>query len=288
VEDLDVLEGSPTVRRRRLGLVLRDLREARRITGEHAAREVERSASWLSRIETGRIGLRLRELHDLLDLYRVEDQQVRDELEVLAREGRQRGWWSKYGESLPQPYSIYVGFEAEASALWIYETMVVHGLLQTEDYARAMFQLGTESLDSQVVEDRVKVRMDRQAVLYRPDPLRLSVVLEEAVLHRSFGGRDVLRGQLECLVRVTERKNVEICVVPFGRGIPTAGAGPFTVVQFADSDPKIVYVEGLTGGTYEEGEHAELYVALFDHLRSVALSTTESTDMIKRVLERLR
>jgi len=135
---------SPTVRRRRLGLILRGLREKARLTGEEVGTAIERSGSWVSRVETGRVGLRGRDLNDLLELYKVEDRALSDELLALAREGKQRGWWSKYADTLFGPYATYIGFESEAAELLVYETLIVHGrqdpipLASSEAAAKAM------------------------------------------------------------------------------------------------------------------------------------------------------
>src|SRR5262249_3714711 len=132
-ETAGVADGSPTVRRRRLGLILRGMREKAGLTGEDAGAALERSGSWISRGETGRVGLRSRDLHDLLKVYRNDDPALAEELLALAREGKQRGWWSKYADTLSGPYATYIGFESEAAELLAYETLIVHGLLQTEE-----------------------------------------------------------------------------------------------------------------------------------------------------------
>ena len=166
-----VVDGSPTVRRRRLGLILRGLRERAGLTGEEVGTAIERSGSWVSRVETGRVGLRSRDLNDLLELYGVRDQALRDELLALAREGKQRGWWSKYADTLAGPYATYIGFESEAAELLVYETLVVHGLLQTEEYARAIFGAAMLPRNTgDMVERKVKVRMERQELLTRAQP----------------------------------------------------------------------------------------------------------------------
>jgi transcriptional regulator with XRE-family HTH domain len=157
-----VADGSPTVRRRRLGLILRGLREKASLTGEEVGTAVERSGSWVSRVETGRVGVRGRDLTDLLELYGVEDRALADELLTLAREGKQRGWWSKFADTLAGPYATYIGFESEAAELLVYEISLVHGLLQTEEYARAIFGAAMPPNTGDVTERKVKVRMARQ------------------------------------------------------------------------------------------------------------------------------
>src|SRR5262245_49961236 len=223
---------SPTVRRRRFGLILRGLREKARLTGEEVGAAIERSGSWVSRVETGRVGLRGRDLNDLLELYQVEDQALSDELLALAREGKQRGWWSKYADTLSGPYATYIGFESEASELLVYETLVVHGLLQTEEYARAVYASVVPAVSGAAVERKVAVRLERQSLLEGERPLKLWAILDESVLHRRIGGPSVLRGQLKHLLEAGQRPNVTIQVVPFAGGANPGMIGSFTIVRF--------------------------------------------------------
>ncbi|HEX5495983.1 MAG TPA: Scr1 family TA system antitoxin-like transcriptional regulator, partial [Mycobacteriales bacterium] len=153
---------SPTVQRRRLGYLLRQFRTGLELTNRKVGAELERSESWVSRIETGESGIRLGELRALMDVYQITDQAVRTEMEALARGGRQRGWWSQYRSSLSNNYAAYIGFEASATRLLVYETLVVHGLLQTEQYARAVFRARVPAVRSDTVDHLVQVRMTRQ------------------------------------------------------------------------------------------------------------------------------
>ncbi|GAA5191612.1 helix-turn-helix transcriptional regulator [Rugosimonospora acidiphila] len=289
--------GSPTVRRRRLGLILRGLRERQGLTGEQVGAAVERSGSWVSRVETGRVGLRSRDLTDLLNLFGVDDGMVRAELAALAREGKQRGWWSKYADSLSGPYATYIGFEAEAARLQVYETLTVHGLLQTEQYARALFRAALPKLDAEAVDRRVSVRLARQRSLLTPDPgaaapaagpLELWAIFDESVLHRHIGGQDVLRGQLEHLYGVSELPNVTVQILPFTAGAHPGMLGSFTVIKFAaESDPDVVYVEGITGDIFAESEDARWYNVVFEHLLANALSPPASRERIARAIKEL-
>lgn len=270
-------DGSPTVRRRRLGLILRGLREKAGMTGEEVGTAIERSGSWVSRVETGRVGLRGRDLRDLLTLYRVEDEKLGEELLGLAKEGKQRGWWSKYADTLSGPYATYIGFEAEAAELRVYETLVVHGLLQTEGYARAMFAATIPANKEDVIERKVRIRLARQGLLDGPRPLHLRAVFGEGVLMRQIGGPAVLRDQLKKLAEASRRPNITLQVIPFTRGVHPGMIGSFTVVRFpSPDDPDIVYIEGMTGDVFAEAEDAHIYNEVFDHLSSAALSPAES------------
>lgn len=281
-------DGSPTVRRRRLGLILRGLRERSGMTGEEVGAAIERSGSWVSRVETGRVGLRGRDLRDLLALYRVEDTAVSEELLSLAREGKQRGWWSKYADTLSGPYATYIGFESEAAELLVYEALVVHGLLQTEDYARALFGGAVPPNGAETTERKVKIRLARQALLERNDPLKVTAVFGEGVLLRQIGGPAVLCNQLKHLLKASRLPNITLQIVPFTHGAHPGMIGSFTIVRFPSADdPDIVYIEGMTGDCFAESEDARTYNAVFEHLRAAALSPAESQQKIEQAWEAL-
>jgi transcriptional regulator with XRE-family HTH domain len=283
-----MVDGSPTVRRRRLGLILRGLRERARMTGEEVGAAIERSGSWVSRVETGRVGLRGRDLRDLLELYRVDDPKLTEELLILAREGKQRGWWSKYADTISAPYAAYIGFEAEASALLTYDTLIVNGLLQTEDYARAVFKAVVPPADGDSLERLIKVRMARQELVYREDPLVLWAILDESVLRRRIGGPVVLRNQIKRLIEALDTPHVTIQIVPHAGGANPGMVGSFTIIRFPlGPDPDVVYVEGGTGDIFLEGVDAYWYNGVFDHLRAAALSPADSRDMLERTWEEL-
>jgi transcriptional regulator with XRE-family HTH domain len=278
-----MVDGSPTVRRRRLGLILRGLRERTGMTGEEVGASIERSGSWVSRVETGRVGLRGRDLKDLLDVYGVPEEELRDELLSLAREGKQRGWWSKYADTLMGGYATYIGFESEASELLVYETLVIHGLLQTEEYARALFSAGIQPMSTDGIERKLKIRMERQSIL--DSGLKLWAIFDESVLYRRIGGPNVLQGQLKHLEDATLRSNVTVQIVPLAAGVFPSISGTFSVVRFHSSDdPDIVYVEGgpAAGDIFAEADDARWYNDVFDHLRAAALSPTESRDLIRQ------
>jgi transcriptional regulator with XRE-family HTH domain len=285
---LGVTDGSPTVRRRRLGLILRGLREKAGKTGEEVGAAIERSASWISRVETGRVGMRGRDLKDLMHIYRVDDPTVVDELLGLAREGKQRGWWSRYADTLSGPYATYIGFESEASDLRTYHSLIVPGLLQTEEYARAIFRsVPVPKNSGDAVERRTKIRLSRQDLLTKPEPLKLWAVMDEAVLRRRIGGELVLRDQLKRLLDISDLPNITVQVIPFVGGAHVGMIGSFSIVKFPmGSDPDVVYVEGINGGdVFAEGSDVGWYEDIFDHLRAVALSPADSCAMIREAAE---
>lgn len=269
------------MRRRVLGARLRELRERRGHTGEEAAASVDRSASWLSRVETGRTGIRSRELSDLLDFYRLDDPAARAELEGLAQNSHAPAWWDKYRPSLIESYAVYIGLEAAASRLRIFDSVVVPGILQVEAYARVVLRDGPRSLSSRVVEDRLRARMERRSVLTSSRLRDLSVVVEEAVVRRPFGGGRIFVDQLDHLLAVGAYPNVGLQLLPFTRTLPGLIPSQFTILDFPDDTPPVVYVEGPVGGSYEGS--AEQYIELFDRLQARSLSRADTAIHIQQV-----
>lgn len=277
--------GSPTVRRRQLGMRLRQYRTDRRLTGATVASELQRNPQWVSRIEAGQSGIRLAELRALLDLYQVTDPAVRTELEDLARHGRERGWWSKYASVLSSDYAAYIGFEAEASRLLVYESLLIHGLLQTEDYARVVIKASSPTATEETIERRVQVRMRRQELLTRdPSPLEMWAVFDEAVLHRVVAGNIAAHvAQLDRLLEVAKTPTIRLQVVPFKDASNPGATAGFTVLEYQGGADRIAYIEGLTSDVYEEGDAAERLTLGHENLRAAALSEASSIALIERV-----
>jgi transcriptional regulator with XRE-family HTH domain len=266
---------SPTVRRRRLGAELRRLRESVGLTIEQVAQQLECSDSKISRIETGQVGATPRDVRDMLDIYGAMDQQ-RDGLVQLAREARQRGWWDRaYGDL---PITALVDLENAAAFVRTYLGLLMPGLLQTEEYARTVLKAAYPDMADSEVDRRVELRLMRQSRLTRDDPLTLRVILDEGVLHRLVGGRQVMRQQLERLVEASELPNVSLQVLPFNAGAHPAMDGDFTIVGFPEpTDPDVVYLEHSLSDLYLEDVTAiRRYSLLFDALSSMALSPKES------------
>lgn len=264
----------PTVRRRRLGTELRRLREAHALKLEEAAERLGLAPSTLSRIETGKAPTRSAYLTTMLEMYGVTDPGQRQVLADMARDGHRKGWWAVYEDVLPTGFGIYVGLEAEAAALRAFEDQVVHGLLQTEDYARSITTAVRHQLAPREVDRLVALRRQRQQVLTRDQPLGLWLILNEAVIRRPVGGADVMRGQLEHLLIATQWPNVTLQILPLSSGAHPALSGPFCIVQFPErSDPDVVYTEGVAGHAYLEKEaDVRACAEAFDLLRAAALS----------------
>ncbi|WP_280526177.1 helix-turn-helix domain-containing protein [Micromonospora sagamiensis] len=271
---------SPTFVRFQLGAQLKRAREDAGVTTEQAATLIEVSPSTLRRIEQGRVGLKGPALNALLDRYGVTDGELRETLRSMARTGKQRGWWAKYAD-LPNAYRQYIGLESAASEIQNFETLVVPGLLQTAEYARAIISADASQPTPQATDERVTVRLERQKLLTE-EKLRLVAVIDEAVLHRQIGGPDVMRDQLAALLDAQKRWNVSIQVIPFKEGAYASMVSSFHILSFSEG-PGVVYSEGLTGDLYAEGEDVDRCTRVFSSLRAAALSPTASTAMIKRI-----
>jgi transcriptional regulator with XRE-family HTH domain len=280
-------EQSPTVRRRRLALELRRLREAARLTCEEVAEHLECSASKISRVETGRVSVSPRDVRDMLKLYGVPEQQ-RDSLVQLSRDSRQKGWWHAYGDINPQ-FATYVGLESAASEIRVYEVNLIPGLLQTEEYARTMIRAGTMNGNLADVDRMVALRMARQPALTRNDPPMLWTVVDEAALRRRVGGTELMRSQLEHVLELSSLKNVAMQVIPFGAGAHPAMGRPFVILVFPERiDPDVVYLEDLTSAFYlEDVDEVDRYNVFFNHLRATALSFDDSAALVTSVLKDL-
>jgi transcriptional regulator with XRE-family HTH domain len=275
---------SPTVRRRRLALELRRLREASGMTIEQVAKSLECSDSKISRIETARVRATPRDVRDLLALYGVTGTR-QEGLIQLAREARHSGWWHQaYGDL---PVRALVGLEDAAASISYYVQQLIPGLLQTEDYARAVLRAIRLDLGPDEVERRVGLRMARQSLLTRDEPPELWAVIDEAVLRRVVGGQEVMRQQLKRLAEAAARPNVTLQVLPFAAGEHAGMDGPFTILGFPDpADPDVVYLEHTTSDLYlEDPEATARYVRLFDHLRAESLGPDDSAAFFARVAE---
>ena len=281
---------SPTVRRRRLALELRRLRETARFTCEEVAERLECSASKISRVETGRVAASPRDVRDMLEIYGIPADQ-RESWVQLARDSRQKGWWHAYSDTIQPQFATYLGLESAASEIRIYEVSLIPGLLQTEDYARAVISAGMMNGEHEDIERRVALRMARQQpALTRADSPKLRVVLDEAALRRTVGGPGLMRMQLEYLLGLASLANVAVQVIPFGGGAHPAMGRPFVVLVFPErADPDVVYLEDLTSALYlEDADEVDRYNMFFNHLRATALSFYDSTALMTSMLEEMQ
>jgi transcriptional regulator with XRE-family HTH domain len=277
---------SPTVRRRELGALLRALRNQKGLTVEHAAERLMFSMSKLSRMETGHGAATPRDIRDLCDLYDVTDEAERDHLMALAREGKQTGWWQSYDLDY---FATYVGLEAAATGIKYYQSAIVPGLMQTPDYARAMHEAGVPEFTPERIDELIEVRLTRQRLLVQDPPVRLKVVLDEAVLHRLVGGPAVMSAQLDRLIVLSNQPNVTMQVIPYSAGAHPAMDSTFNILEFAGPVPSVVYVEGLVGWIYvERPQDMRRYQQVFDHLCTIALSPKETIKLMTGVARNIR
>jgi transcriptional regulator with XRE-family HTH domain len=278
-----------TVVRMMLGAQLRRLREAAGITPEQAGYEIRSSRSKISRMEHGRVGFKLRDVGDLLTLYGLTDEQLRSGLLSLARQANSQGWWTQFGDILPDWFETYLGLEAAASLIRTFELQFVHGLFQTEDYARAVTMLGHRTAPAAEVDRRVGLRMARQQVLSAAEPPRVWSVMDEAALRRPVGGRDVMRAQLARLIEVAGMPQVTVQVVPFQRGGHAAAGGSFSVLRFSEPDlPDVVYIEQLTSALYlERRADVDHYMEIMNRLSAEALTPAETVDLFRGIIREM-
>jgi hypothetical protein len=242
--------GGPTVRRMLVGSQLRRLRVQSGISREEAGARIRASEWKIHRLENGQVGFKERDVVDLLSLYGVTDRAEIDAVLELARETKDTGWWHHYGDVLPQWFRAYVDLEQAATLIRAYEGQFVPGLLQTDDYMRAVMG-GALDETPEAIERRVELRVARQALLTRAGPPRLWAVVDEGALRRPVGGPRVMRAQIERLIEASRLPSVVLQILPFGAGAHPAMGGAFSILRFADDDlPDVVYLEHLTGAMY--------------------------------------
>lgn len=277
---------SPTVSRVMLGSQLQRLREAAGVSPEQAGYEIRGSRSKISRMENGRVRFKERDVADLLSLYGITDEHTRDGVLSLVKQANSAGWWSKYGDVTEDWFEAYLGLEAAATIIRSFELQFVHGLFQTEAYARAVTRLGHTAAPDAEIERRVSLRLKRQDLLARPQPPQVWAVIDEGVLRRVLGGRDVMRAQLQRLIEVAELRHVSIQVVPFGHGGHAAAGGAFTVLRFGEADmPDVVYIEQLTSAIYlDKREDVDHYMEVMNSLSTEAMTPAQTTGFLTDII----
>jgi hypothetical protein len=277
--------GSATVRRMIVGAHLRRLREEKAITRADAGYTIRASESKMSRLELGRVAFKERDISDLLVYYGVNDPEQRDQVLRLVREANRPSWWREFDDVMPQYFQNYIGLEEAATTLRTYEIHFVPGLLQTPDYARAVLSSTVPPLTGRDLDRAVTLRLTRQQVLEREDPLTVWAVVDEAALRRRIGTAATHRAQLEHLVELAERPGVALQVLPTETGLHVGG-GPFSLLRFDDPElPDVVYVESLVGASYvDKTEHVERYVEVMNRLSVESLTPDESLASIRKLL----
>jgi hypothetical protein len=277
----------PTVPRMLVGIELHRYREAAGITPDQAAYEIRASRSKISRMENGLVRFKERDVTDLLTLYGITDEQIRSRLVTLARQASTPGWWSKYGDIMADWFESYLGLETAASVIRTFELQFVHGLFQTEDYARAVTLLGHTAAPADEIDRRVSLRLKRQDLLTSTNPPQVWSVLDEGALRRPVGGRQVMRAQLKHLAEVARMRRVSIQIVPFHRGGHAAAGGSFTVLRFSEPEvPDVVYLEQLTSALYlDKLEDVDHYLEVMNHLSTEALTPAQTVKFITELIQ---
>jgi transcriptional regulator with XRE-family HTH domain len=276
----------PTVRRMLVGAQLRRLRTEAGLSREEAGEAIRASEWKIHRLENGQVGFKDRDIGDLLRLYGVTDPDDIAGFLQFAREANAPGWWQQYGDLLPQWFKAYVDLESAATLIRTYEGQLVPGLLQTEDYMRAVIGAHLDEPPEEA-ERRVALRMARQTLLTRPDRPRLWAVIDEAALRRPVGSPEAMRGQLERLIAATKLVNVVLQILPFRAGAHPGMVGAFSILRFADGElPDVVYVEHLTSAQYlDRRDDVNRYLHVMDRISMRAAPPDKTMDILHKILQ---
>jgi transcriptional regulator with XRE-family HTH domain len=278
---------SPLVQRRRLRAELKRARLEAGFTQESVAEEMDWSLSKIIRIETGAVGVSRNDLIALLRLYKVNDPERIEHLTVLGKIARQQSWYSTYRELVPPIYFQYIEYETSASVIRAYESLIIPGLLQTEQYAARVMSLYRIHLEPDLVRARAEIRMKRQKFLMeREDPPELFFVLDEAVISRLIGDEETRRGQLDRLISTARQPRVTIEIIPASVGLHSGMGENFTLLEFSDpNDDEVLYFESAREAIFSEGDAEEIsiYRELFQHVRNMSLGPGATLEYLLRV-----
>jgi transcriptional regulator with XRE-family HTH domain len=279
--------GGPTVRRMMVGAQLRRLRTSNGLSRDQAAEAIRASEWKIHRLENGQVSFKERDMVDLLRLYGVTDPGEVAAFVILAREANQPGWWHHYGDVLPQWFRAYVDLESAAALIRTYEAQFVPGLLQTEEYMRAVIQGALLDDTTDEIEQRVQLRLTRQKLMEREDAPRLWAVVDEAALRRPVGGREVMRAQLERLIEAAELPHVTLQVLPFAAGAHPAMIGAFSVLRFGDQElPDVVYLEHLTSAIYlNKDDDVDQYLHVMETICVRGAAPDRTVEILGRILK---
>jgi len=279
--------GGPTVRRMLVGAQLRRLRTELGLSREEAGETIRASEWKIHRLENGQVGFKERDIIDLLRLYEVTDPDDVAAFLLLIREANTPGWWQHYGDVLPRWFRTYVDLESAATLIRTYEGQFIPGLLQTDDYMRAVIGGAQLEESSEEMGRRVRLRMARQTLLTREHPPRLWAVVDEAALRRPVGGPEVMRGQLERLIDASKLPNITLQVLPFAVGAHSGMPGAFSILRFADPElPDVVYLEHLTNAVYlDKRDEVERYLDVMESLCDDSEHPGRTVELLERILD---
>ncbi|RZT83501.1 helix-turn-helix protein [Pseudonocardia sediminis] len=284
----------PVVIRRRLGFVLKQLRGQRGLLLDSVARQLEISPSKLSRLETGQVEPKIRDVRDLLDIYDA-GAEVREQIMDWATDAKQPGWWQPFSIEIPADLDMYISLEAEAHSLQIY-SIPISGLLQTEEYARAIIRGVVPHTTKDDLDTLVNVRLGRQRVI-DPDrddapPLQLHAILDESALHRFPEDDDggVAADQLQTLLERSERPHVTLQVLPFSAGYTSGSSSTFAIFEPRQTtDWTVVNVESTGADAYyDTPNEISRYRAIWKDVLAKALDPDRSRDLIRDLIAQRR
>ncbi|MFF8904936.1 helix-turn-helix domain-containing protein [Streptomyces olivaceoviridis] len=281
---------APTVGQVVLGKRLQELREAAGLSREEAARVLRVASATVRRMEMAEVALKIPYVQVLVTTYGVPEEEA-DAFVRLAEEANQPGWWQRFHDVLPDWFSLYVSLEGAARVIRSYEPHFVPGLLQTEEYARAVMEAGTIGQTSpETVERHVSLRMERQRLLEREDPPHLWVIMDETVLRRPVSRRpEVLRDQLDRLLEYAVRDRVTLQIAEFAAGPHPGTYAPFTLFRFAEPElPDMVFTEYLTGALYlDSRQEVAAHLEVLDHMTARAASAQRTLKLLREHRESL-
>ncbi|MEU9481091.1 helix-turn-helix transcriptional regulator [Streptomyces sp. NPDC048191] len=276
-----------TTRRRQLGAMMRKLRARRGLTLEEAGQLVGVSKATVSRYETQAGPVKWIIVEALCRQYGATEAERRAVVGI-AKDAKQQGWWSTFADSIPESMNLLLTLEDEAIGESHFSCVYVPGLLQTRDYSTALQKANEVPLGVEEIERLVDIRMKRQEILSRPEPLRLWAILDESVIRRVVGSPQITRGQLDRLLEANESRHITLQVLPFSKGAHAAALGSFVIIGGQEPTLDVVYVDFHTGSLFlEKDEELERYRLAFEYLRAQALDMEASSSLIHRARKEL-
>lgn len=279
---------SPTVYRRQLGLKLRTFREAANVKVEEVARYLDCADATIRRMEAGKVGITLGNARHMADLYGVTGNE-RTELLALATQSRERSFWHNWWNAVPQSFYSYLGLESCATSIKVFENIYINGLLQTEDYTRALITGINPTTSESDQEKLIALRQARMKTLTQSNAPRFIAILDELVVARIVGSTTVMASQIHHLLKMSDLPNVSICVVPRSGGAYPGMEGAFFILQFSGKeDLDVVFTEGVAGAFFlERPKIVNTYKNRFDAIAQHALSTDASRNLLSKTLKEL-
>lgn len=277
----------PTLRSQWLGQLLKEARADAELTLQDAASYLATDKGTMSRYESGRIPAKPQDVAALMTLYGVDDVRHRDALIELSREAWRRDWWDGYQGDLTQTFIDYAWLEDRATAIRSFEVLAFSGLIQTREFAEAVIRVHSEDEDEKYIERGVEFRMERQRVLRKDSPPKLSYVVDEGLLHRPFGGPNIMSKQLSHLVELAEAETAEIRVLPYAVGAHCGVRGPFQIFDLPQPFPTVGYAETMAGSVYVESDGVDRFVSTYARLRNLALDPDTSAELIAKAAKEM-